>query len=91
MAVRHPGRFAHVQYDNLGVEQQATMKGMYEELEKRLNMFFPDAPNAAYGRAKALCLTALEESFMWAGKSVRDAQVARANRPLDEAPNREQG
>ena len=29
------------------------------------------------GRAKSLALTALEETYMWIGKAIRDEQIAR--------------
>ena len=86
---KHPGRFSYVQYDNVGVEQQAVLKAKFEEIEKILGMNFPEGPSAvAYIRAKALALTHLEESYMWAGKAVRDAQVARSHREVVDQPAR---
>jgi len=88
MAGRHPGRFSYVQYDNVGVEQQAKLKSQFEEIERTLNSFFPDGPANPAGRPKALALTALEESYMWTGKAVRDGQVARSKGAVEDKPER---
>lgn len=63
-------RFEFVPYDDEAKSLQATAKRLYQEVEDFINAG-PD------GRNKSLALTALEESFMWVGKSVRDDQLAR--------------
>ena len=65
-------RFDHVEFDD---EAQAKRKEMHEAftaLEQVLGKL-------ADGRYKALTITALEEAYAWAGKAVRDDQLARSD------------
>lgn len=64
-------RFDYVKYDQRAMNIQAEIKTKFEEIEAYVNEFLPD------GRAKSLLMTSLEETYMWAGKSIRDDQVAR--------------
>jgi hypothetical protein len=70
-------RFDYVRYDEETASKQASFKGMFEALEEAINTLKD-------GRAKALCLTALEETYMWVGKSLRDEQVAKIGKSTEE-------
>lgn len=74
-------RFSHVKYDDEAVQLQNKLKKMFEEIEA-----VPLKP----GRSHSLMLTALEEAYMWAGKAIRDEQIAR-NGNADEQPERKNG
>lgn len=63
-------RFDYVQYDELAATVQANLKEQFQSIENTLCTL-------ADGRAKALALTKLEEAYMWAGKAIRDEQIAR--------------
>lgn len=65
-------RFDYLQYDTPSQLIQAAFKEKFIELETMI------ASIGATGRSAALAFTALEETYMWIGKAVRDAQVARA-------------
>jgi hypothetical protein len=73
-------RFSYVKYDQKSMEVQAKLRAQFEAIETTLAEL-PD------GRPKSLCLTALEEAYMWTGKAVRDAQIARTGQ-VDEQPER---
>ncbi len=60
-------RFDAVKFDDRTFEKSAKLKDAYEATEQLLAKL-PE------GRAKALALTHLEESFMWVGKALRDFQ-----------------
>lgn len=62
-------RFAYVKYDEESARKQQDLKTAFEEVEKLVDVLLPP------GRSKSLCLTALEESYMWTGKSIRDEQI----------------
>jgi hypothetical protein len=66
-----PGRFDYVRYDVVSLAKQEALKAKFTELEQLIQSTLVD------GRAKALVFTALEESYMWTGKSIRDAQIKR--------------
>ena len=74
-------RFSYVQYDQQAADAQAKLKKMFEDLEYQVLLTIP------HGRPQALLLTALEEAYMWSGKGIRDAQIARTGR-VDEQPHR---
>jgi len=61
-------RFDHVDYDPAHVEMQQEAKQLCLDLESFIDQMVP-------GRSKSLSLTALEESYMWIGKGIRDDQV----------------
>lgn len=67
-------RFSYVKYDAESVQIQESLKAKYEEIEKLVEPL----PNS---REKSLILTALEESYMWTGKAIRDAQIMRHVQP----------
>lgn len=63
-------RFDYVKYDEDSATKQGNLKQLYETLENHISAILAD------GRAKSLCLTALEESYMWTGKAIRDEQLS---------------
>lgn len=63
-------RFDYVAYDSESEVQQKAFKAMYTQISSEIEKSKP-------GRAQALALTKLEESYMWIGKMVRDQQIAR--------------
>lgn len=73
-------RFSYVKYDQKSTELQAKLRTQFEAIENTLT-------ELQDGRAKALVLTHLEEAYMWTGKAVRDAQIARTGQ-VDEQPER---
>ena len=74
-------RFSYVRYDEESAKKQERLKAGFEFLEKEIEASLPG------GRYKALCLTAMEETYMWTGKSIRDEQIARTGK-VDEQPER---
>ena len=74
-------RFTYVKYDAEAIEKQEKFKKVFEELEKMANELL------VASRPQALFLTALEEAYMWTGKSIRDEQIARNSLPAH-APER---
>ena len=64
-------RFSYVKYDEHSQMRQEEFKKLFENLESFVDSFLND------GRAKSLCLTSLEEAYMWTGKALRDQQIAR--------------
>lgn len=65
-------RFDYVSYDETSVKVQGYAKDLCEALEELIHTHAPLST-----RSKALALTALEETYMWIGKSIRDEQLAR--------------
>lgn len=63
-------RFDYVQYDEQAITSQNEIKQKFVELEYVIS-------SLKDGRSKSLILTKLEEAYMWAGKAVRDEQIAR--------------
>lgn len=63
-------RFDYVKYDEQIAESQADYKEAFIHLDSMIEHLKP-------GRAKALAITKLEESYMWIGKALRDEQVER--------------
>lgn len=63
-------RFSYIRYDETSAAIQQLLKEKFEEIEAALNVL-------SDGRAKSLCLTSLEEAYMWTGKAIRDDQIAR--------------
>lgn len=71
-------RFDYVRYDDAAQKQQAMFKDWCAMLEGGIN-------GLGTGRAQALALTALEETYMWIGKAIRDEQIKRnGSAPLQE-------
>ena len=77
-------RFSYVKYTPESVAKQEAFKSMFEAIESYADKNLQD------GRAKSLLLTALEESYMWSGKAIRDEQMMSrlysANECSSEAP-----
>ena len=65
-------RFNYVRYDSQSTEQQEIAKKMCESMEQFIE-------SLGKGRPQSLALTALEETYMWIGKSIRDNQIARGS------------
>lgn len=68
-------RFSYVRYDSYSAEKQEKFKKVFEELEEMALNLLPDS------RPRSLFLTALEEAYMWTGKSIRDEQINRGVQP----------
>jgi len=67
-------RFDYVKFDETHAELSEAFKEGYSAMAENIESI-KGLPKEAQ-RARALCLTKLEESFMWFGKMVRDSQVA---------------
>lgn len=65
-------RFNYVRYDEESTKQQEQAKEICEKLEAFLNKL-------GAGRPQALAFNALEETYMWIGKAIRDNQVERGS------------
>lgn len=64
-------RFDYLPWDEVSAETHGKLRVAFEAAESLIDAL-------AAGRAKALALTALEESYMWVGKAIRDDQVTRS-------------
>jgi hypothetical protein len=64
-------RFDYVKYDEKAIDDQASFKLIFQNLEKLVDDTLKSP------RAKALVLTYLEISYMWIGKTIRDDQIER--------------
>jgi hypothetical protein len=62
-------RFTYVKYTQDQQNKQEMFKKLFEAVEQFGEHVLPE------GRAKALFLTTLEESYMWTGKAIRDEQI----------------
>lgn len=70
-------RFDYVKYDAKAMAKGGEAKAMCEALDKLIQSIeVPTAPPglAEVSRYKACARTALEETFMWIGKALRDEQ-----------------
>lgn len=67
-------RFEYIQFDEASANLHEKLKFVFYAAEE----FLEKLPAS---RAKALCLTKLEESCMWAGKAIRDEQIVRRKEP----------
>jgi hypothetical protein len=63
-------RFEYIKYDDIAMAAQPGIKAAFQHTETMISQL-------ADSRAKSLALTALEESYMWVGKAIRDDQIAR--------------
>ena len=63
-------RFNYVQYDNVSTELSESAKNLCKELESFIGLLGPSRP-------QSLAYTALEETYMWIGKAIRDKQIER--------------
>lgn len=71
-------RFSYIKYDETSMKHQQTLKAKFEELEALVNELGP-------GRPQSLCLTCLEEAYMWTGKAIRDNQISREGKCKEQA------
>lgn len=67
-------RFDCIHFDDEAVATLAKVKEAYVAAEKVID----ELPES---RGKRLAYTKLEESYMWAGKAIRDAQARRSGSP----------
>ena len=67
------GRFNYVKYSEKSIEHQEKAKKLCEELEAHIESLKVTSDGS---RPISLALTALEETYMWIGKAIRDNQVA---------------
>jgi hypothetical protein len=74
-------RFSYVKYDARATADQQALKEKFIELTKLVEDKVP------IGRPLSLCLTALEEAYMWTGKGIRDDQIVRQGM-IDDQPER---
>ena len=71
-------RFDYIKYNETTAALQQAFKEKFVDLESSIEALKP-------GRAKALCLTALEEAYMWVGKALRDQQIETSGPAHEEA------
>lgn len=64
-------RFDYVAYDKEATEHQKTLKIAFTNIENLLQAVLKP------GRYTSLAITKLEECYTWAGKQLRDDQIAR--------------
>jgi len=81
-------RFDYVKYDEKACAKQADFKASFKMLEMEISNIGHEIPKDAQalfvGRARALAITALEECYMWVGKALRDEQLFRTPKVLQE-------
>lgn len=72
-------RFDYVKYDEKSVEQQNVLKQKFQSIELLIESISADSESEkkAAGRSTSSALTYLEIAYMWVGKAIRDAQLAR--------------
>lgn len=70
VAAAQASRFDYVAYDAEATSLQAEVKAQMQVVEALAAKVKP-------GRAQALILTKLEETYMWFGKAIRDDQIKR--------------
>jgi hypothetical protein len=63
------GRFDYIQYNPATLSKQLKLKAGFIELETMINQ------NISSERARVNALEALENSYMWIGKGLRDDQI----------------
>jgi hypothetical protein len=69
--VKRPNRFSYVKYDERSVELQEHFRVLCDAIDVGLLTMLPNSPE------KTLAVRSLEVAYMWIGKAIRDAQVAR--------------
>lgn len=75
-------RFDYVAYDETAVEQSKQAKHQCLVMEAFIE-------GISAGRAQALALTKLEETYAWIGKAIRDEQVNKRGAALQEGRSNE--
>lgn len=65
-----PGRFDYVKYDHESTDKQKIFKDHVEELDRMIQTL--ECP-----RSVEYAIKALEESYMWIGKALRNEQIKR--------------
>lgn len=70
-----PSRFDYVKYDEKAGSKSKIFYDLYKAIDGVIEKSLKNS------RPKALAQTALEESFMWIGKAIRDDQVERTHTP----------
>ena len=63
-------RFDYIAYNDTAKKHQDHFKTKFVELAADVESIL------GTGRAQSLILTKLEEAYMWAGKAIRDKQIA---------------
>lgn len=74
-------RFDYIKYDPTAEHYQSAYKEIFVNLEQLIESHLP-------GRAQALALTSLEQTYMWIGKMIRDEQIMRLG-PQADVPERD--
>ncbi len=69
--------FSYVRYDNESAAKQQGFKKAFEEIETQLSTLKD-------GRAKSLVITNLEVAYMWVGKAIRDEQIERDGKVVED-------
>lgn len=69
-------RFDYIKYDSFAMQTQARVRELCESLEIVIS-------NLGQGRSQSEALTNLENFYAWAGKAIRDNQVARTGESKD--------
>lgn len=69
-------KFDYIKYDSLSMQTQARVRELCESLEIIIS-------NLGKGRSQSEALTNLENFYAWAGKAIRDHQIARGGSSTD--------
>jgi len=67
-------RFDYVKYDQQAIAERDVVNQLSEQLETVINNIQDER---GLGRSQSLALEKLEETYMWIGKAIRDAQIYR--------------
>lgn len=71
-------RFSYVRYDDVHAKLQGDFKRLFEDIECLA------ASELGQSRAASLVMTKLEEAYMWVGKAIRDSQIEKDGKVVDE-------
>ena len=74
-------RFSYIKFDPLRADKMEAFKSLFEGLERSVE------EQLTTSRPKSLCLTSLEEAYMWIGKAIRDEQI-QLDGKINHEPNR---
>lgn len=79
------GRFDYVRYDEIAQAKSAAIKAKAIELERAIEEAFGACPvSIKVQRMRDKAIDALEESYMWCGKAIRNEQVISRTAELQE-------